>query len=207
MSFAKMTIWALDSYAKAHGDDLFGLLNVPEGIDKDTLVDNIKLKAGECPCLYADADFLKESIGVWSRKWQRTFEKWAAALKIEYSPLENYDRYEEYSDSSSGSSHSTANDSTHATGNGDTDHLRSSYDSDSYQPHDKDVTSSGSDSTSDAESSAVNESQSSHTGHLHGNIGVTTSQQMLESELSIAEWNVYEHITDLFLEEFILLIY
>lgn len=46
-----------------------------------------------------------------------------------------------------------------------------------------------------------------HTAHIHGNIGVTTSQQMLEAELEISKWNVYEHITDLFLTEFVIPIY
>lgn len=46
-----------------------------------------------------------------------------------------------------------------------------------------------------------------HDGRIHGNIGVTTSQQMLQSELDIAEWNIYEHITDLFLTEFVIPIY
>lgn len=43
--------------------------------------------------------------------------------------------------------------------------------------------------------------------HLYGNIGVTTSQQMLNSELDIGYWNIYEKITDLFLREFCLLVY
>lgn len=42
------------------------------------------------------------------------------------------------------------------------------------------------------------------TGHAYGNIGVTTSQQMLQSELDIAAWNLYEHITDIFLQEFVI---
>lgn len=46
-----------------------------------------------------------------------------------------------------------------------------------------------------------------HIAHIHGNIGVTTSQQMLEAELDISKWNVYEHITDLFLTEFVIPIY
>ena len=46
-----------------------------------------------------------------------------------------------------------------------------------------------------------------HEGRIHGNIGVTTSQQMLQAELDIAEWNIYEHITDLFLTEFVIPIY
>ena len=44
-------------------------------------------------------------------------------------------------------------------------------------------------------------------GRLHGNIGVTTSQQMLQSELDIAKWNIYEQITDLFLNEFCIMVY
>lgn len=51
------------------------------------------------------------------------------------------------------------------------------------------------------------ESISMHAGHLHGNIGVTTSQQMLQEELDISKWNIYENITDLFLTEFVIPIY
>lgn len=40
-----------------------------------------------------------------------------------------------------------------------------------------------------------------------GNIGVTTSQQMLQSELDIDAWNIYEHIADIFLDEFCVLLY
>lgn len=42
---------------------------------------------------------------------------------------------------------------------------------------------------------------------IHGNIGVTTSQAMLEAELKVATWSIVEHITDLFLKEFIIPIY
>ena len=42
---------------------------------------------------------------------------------------------------------------------------------------------------------------------LSGNIGVTTSQQMLQSELDIARWNLYEHIADLFCSEFCIMVY
>ena len=47
----------------------------------------------------------------------------------------------------------------------------------------------------------------SHKLRAFGNIGVTTSQQMLQSELDIAAWNMYEHITDMFLDEFCVLLY
>lgn len=46
-----------------------------------------------------------------------------------------------------------------------------------------------------------------HKARLFGNIGVTTSQQMLQSELDIARWNMYEHIADLFCQEFCIMVY
>lgn len=46
-----------------------------------------------------------------------------------------------------------------------------------------------------------------HDAHLFGNIGVTTSQQMLRDQLDIVTWNLYEHISDLFIEEFCILVY
>lgn len=61
-----------------------------------------------------------------------------------------------------------------------------------------------SDSGEDNES-ALNTRQ--HKLRAFGNIGVTTSQQMLQSELEIDAWNVYEHIVDLFLDEFCVLLY
>lgn len=40
-----------------------------------------------------------------------------------------------------------------------------------------------------------------HTARLHGNIGVTTSQAMLQAELELQYWNLYDHIADLFIGE------
>lgn len=50
-------------------------------------------------------------------------------------------------------------------------------------------------------------SSGKHSGHMYGNIGVTTSQQMLQSELDIAEWNLYEHIADVFVRELCIPVY
>ena len=42
---------------------------------------------------------------------------------------------------------------------------------------------------------------------MFGNIGVTTSQQMLQSELDVAKFCLYDHISDLFASEFCIMIY
>lgn len=46
-----------------------------------------------------------------------------------------------------------------------------------------------------------------HNSRVHGNIGVTTSQQMLQAELDLQRWNIYEHIADIFVDEFCIQIY
>lgn len=48
----------------------------------------------------------------------------------------------------------------------------------------------------------------SHTSRIHGNIGVTTSQQMLEQELEVApKLNITNYIVDSFKKRFCLLVY
>ena len=247
MSAAKMTLIAFDRFFSANNDDLFVNLTLPTGIDKDILTNNILLKGADFEVMYSDPFFLQEAIGMWSGKWQRTFEKWVTALAIEYSPLENYERKEDWSDTlnrgvktnarrDSGNTRTFDNEDKRTL---DTENKRtvdltdeteeqvSAYDSSSYQPSSKTtldqdgtdtMTNSGTDTMNYSgtitdeygEGTSGSETENSKTvrdGRIHGNIGVTTSQQMLEAELKIAEWNLYEHITDLFLEEFVIPIY
>ena len=46
-----------------------------------------------------------------------------------------------------------------------------------------------------------------HSGHIHGNIGVTTTQAMIEEERRIAEFNLIDYIADSFCEQFCILVY
>lgn len=243
MSSAKITTVGFYQYMNAYNNDLFGLLNLPPGIDKDTLVNNILLRGGEFEVVYSNPEFYKSAIGLWSNKHYRTFEKWINALNIDYNPLENYDRMEEWSDtgsrintgtvSDSGKITNTGTQSTETTGkdnfkgsgNSTSSDEISAYNSNSFQNDKKNTTNSSNSSetnttTNNTRTDNLSESNSNtrtdnlsektnsnRTGRAHGNIGVTTSQQMLQSELDIAKWNIYEQITDLFLSEFCIMVY
>lgn len=219
MAIAKITLIGFNNYMSSSNDDLFKYLELPAGIDRDTLINNILLRGGEFETLYADPYFLQNMIGVWSKKWQRTFTKWVKALNVDYEPLYNFDRHELYSDkrtqneSGQRSETATAHDDSTSSGSGTTTNTVSAYDASTYQPHDQSESSSTGSNTSDAVTTAngndkrdLNENVV-HEGHLYGNIGVTTSQQMLRDELDIQLWNIYEHITDLFLNEFAIYVY
>lgn len=210
---------------------LFDLLNLPESLDKDTLVENILLQGSDFETLYSDPEFMRAAIGSWSNKWQRTFIKWAAALEIEYSPIENYDRIEDWDDTlNSGKKSSARRDSgnTRTFNNQDKRTLDttqtseeevSAFDASTYQPSSKNTVDNDGTDTVDysgtikdeygegTSGSETENSKNTHSGRIHGNIGVTTSQQMLQSELDLQKWNIYEHITDLFLEELTIMVY
>jgi len=211
MSLAKITLQGLEIFLNYENKSLFDLLTVPEGIVKNDLVDNIMLECGEFETLYADPDFMRSAIGAWSNKHQRTFLKWVNALNIEYAPLENYDRQENWTDETDANTTNTLNSTVNSssTSGGESKTNIAAYDSSSYSPSDQVTDSNSASNTStDASNGAGTENiDFEHTGRIHGNIGVTTSQQMLEQELEVARFNIIDEITKLFMQELCIAVY
>ena len=254
MSIAKYTLWGMEEYLNMESKSLFDNIYIPDGIEKELLTDTIMLASNEYEPLYSNPYFMQEAIQKWFRTHYRTFDKWIKALNIEYDPLYNYDRTEEWTDDHEGTDSRSKDSKYSDTGlnksNGSseskmvnnleskteygkttTDELEvASYDSNSYEDREKhtikdtgsdtikdtgNVVNTGSDKntleTSNSGNGEENEKGSDtyknkHHGRMFGNIGVTTSQQMLESELEIARFNIYDQIADLFIMDFLLLV-
>ena len=207
MSSAKVTLLGMNSFFTNAGGDLFEGLTLPESLTKKTLTDNILLQGGEFEVVYSDPFFLQNAISIWANREADTFNRWVDALAIEYAPLENYDRHEDWTDTldSDGTSRTTGTNDTSTSGTVTTD--TSAYDSSGYQPKDKVTTSETIDNDTTENNTSTLDNTGVHAGRIHGNIGVTTSQQMLESELDLGYWNIYSRITDMFLKEFCIMIY
>lgn len=195
MSKAKITLIGLNNYCVAKGYSLFDKVLIPSGIDRDMLIHAILLRAGDFEVLYPNPDFMQDVINSLFKRWYKTFEKWEKALNIEYDPLSNYDRKEEWTDSSK------ADTSTDSSSNSDDTLKVSSYDSDMM--HDKDRSIGKNDSNITSRSNANNK----RTGRAYGNIGVTTSQQMLDAELTIARFNLYNQIADIIVRDICIMVY
>ena len=204
MSSAKMTLIGLYSY----DNTIFDLLTLPEGIDKDTLINNIFSRSGEFEVMYPDPTYLKPAIGAWSAKWQSTFIRWLNALSIEYDPLENYNRYEHWTDDDdttiTGNASGNSTGKTHSV---NTDKVSADDAGDIFTNRGQNVIDGNDSGTSSSNTKEVTDGTTEHDGRIHGNIGVTTSQQMLLSELDLGYWNIYEKITDIFLTEFVIPVY
>ena len=235
MSMATMTIAGMYNFK----DGLFDNLKLPDGINKEDVVIQILLDGSNFEILYSDFKFMQDAIGLWSNTWYRTFEKWQKALSLEYNPIENYNRIEDWTDSSvnkmnrnyvenRNSSNSMRSDRnlqsvTKKTGTDTNLHNVSPYDSGAYVADSQDVANinnksetadTGAVSTNGTDSGTVtntgndsSNTDSIHTGRTHGNIGVTTSQQMLEAELKISRFNLIKQISDVFIKDFCIMVY
>lgn len=183
---------------------IFDLMKIPADVDRAKLVSNILFECADLEVLYPDTALIKNLIGIWSDTLVDIWERFSKTVNLEYDPLENYDRREEWMDSASGNSsqNSTAsgNDS-----NTNTEKV-SAFNSTGFENRAQ-ATSTGENSTTGSTTGEA-ESESTHSGRVHGNIGVTTAQQMLKSEIDLLqELCVYDYITAAFKARFCILVY
>lgn len=186
-----------------YNNNLFDGLILPQGLDKDVLIDLILGQAGDLSVTYPDFDFCKKQITKWAVAkfpiWQKLYD----TTKLEYNPIENYDRQEMWTDS--GTTADTANSTTTTDSNSNNVNSATAFNSDSFKDTDKAVLSAEGTSVVTSNNSGTNNSM--HNGRVHGNIGVTTSQQMIMSQREVSEFDIYNYIADSFIDKFCIGVY
>lgn len=178
---------------------IFDLLNVPDGVEKQQVVDNILLQCAELSFIYSDPNTAKYAIGLWSDKNALTWVKMYETTVIEYNPIENYDRKEDWTDT-----RQTDNnvDQTTAANSTNTNKVHG-FEAEAI------VTANIEESTGNGTSNSKSNEQetATHTARMHGNIGVTTNQEMLEAERELVQFNMVDFITKSFQKEFCVMVY
>ena len=192
-------------------NDLFNEMVFPDDWDSDTkdiLIANILLECGDLEVIYSDWDFLKTSIGAWSAKEIVTWNRLYQAMLIEYDPIQNYNRVEKTNTQNSGALTNSGYDSDVSSGTDTLTNSITSFDSNTYAPHDKSEQGHGTTVTHNHGLTTTDSRGALIQSEISGNIGVTTSQQMLESELELVpKLNVMNYIIDSFRNRFCLLVY
>lgn len=290
----RYTLWGLYQYRPT----LFDNIQLPDQCDHDILVDVILEKSGMLYPAHQVPERFDRNIHNWFARMKPGFARMFDALEAEYSPVENYDRKEEWTDSPDitrtmsgghtnnntktgsyqdtlrksgivretldksgseklseewGGGHKNVYDSDENT---ESQNKVSAYNSPAYEPESQQIgdrTSSGSDIFSyqgefkdsnttfqDRNDTRVtnwqdykeehtifrpepgekdndvftyqNEAQheigtTTHTGRMHGNIGVTTAQAMITEELNLRRYDIYETIAGMFEDEFMSQVY
>lgn len=185
------------SIVQLYGYSLFDDIQIPKGINKGLLINAIMDKSAIYEPLYTDETLLKNKIQTFFEKNYRTYQKLYEAYMLDYNPIENYDRKEDLSRTSTSNSNVDTKDNL--TDN--TVNKVSPYDSETF----KNDTSINNESTSTNKRHSNTDEDVKEVNRIHGNIGVTTTQQMLQSELDIVhKLNIYELIANDFYTEFML---
>jgi len=284
---SRLTLFGMYDYDPT----LFDGLVMPDRFNHDDVVNVILEKCGDLYPYYQVPSWLKNNMTVWARRMYHQFERMIDVLYEDYDPLENYNRYENSTDTpretvttthsgSDSETHSGSDTETHSgsdtethsgidtetnsgsdtvTGNttittqlGSTTTAsanKAAFDSGAYQPVDQTIT-----TTSGGDTSTENRSDTTQHGHIvtdqhghiitdqhghiitdkhghvitdqhghvitevnsgnhefasriHGNIGVTTSQQMLEAELATREFDIYDKVAEIFAKQFMIRVY
>lgn len=210
---------------------LFDELELPGSMNKDVLIDNILYEAATLEAYYPDPNFMKFMIGRWSFMNQSVWQKLYDTTVLEYNPIFNYDRTEEWSENEqmldkrtlTGTERETSTDNSsgeiRSSGTVQSELNVSGYNESSYVPREQtietpDTLTSNTSETDRIVSIDKNDMENMdrkrdniRTGRAFGNIGVTTTQQMIQQERETVLFNMYKVITDSFIERFCLMIY
>lgn len=210
---------------------LFDELELPGSMNKDVLIDNILYEAATLEAYYPDPNFMKFMIGRWSFMNQSVWQKLYDTTVLEYNPIFNYDRKEEWSENEqmldkrtlTGTERETSTDNSsgeiRSSGTVQSELNVSGYNESSYVPREQtietpDTLTSNTSETDRIVSIDKNDTENMdrkrdniRTGRAFGNIGVTTTQQMIQQERETVLFNMYKVITDSFIERFCLMIY
>lgn len=197
-------------------DTLFDGMVLPDDInDDDTkklIVDDIILRHGDTPLFIPEPTVMKYYITSWSTRMLPIFTRMLAACTAEYNPIENYDRIEDRSETTKDTMGNTRtlNTSTATTGTNTTEDSVSAENVTTFSPDTKSVQTPN---LTEADSGTIGDSGNYNgsltiKSNIHGNIGVTTSQQMLESELQLVpKLEIVRIISDSWAAEFCLAVY
>ena len=192
-------------------EDIFSELLLPDGVDKDVLVPSILAECSDFNLLYPDYDFMRFMIGVWSKNEQDIWTAMQESTQLEYNPIENYDRYESITREveSTGTTEETATNENENSGNSESVESRTAFNSNSFQDVSKVESESSGSGSSETNSSATttNSGTETVTNHMHGNIGVTTAQQMITGFREVSNFSVYDFIVNSFKNRFCIQIY
>ena len=169
----RMTLYGMYQYDPT----LFDGVVLPEGMDKTLMVNQIIRQSGDLFPYYQVPPQVKTAITEWFTRRKDNFSKLWQGFTAEYNPIENYDRQEDSTETPN-ITHTLSNSGQDASTN---EADVQGYNGTDYVPNSR-TKSSGTSSTNGTDTESGTRT---YTSRIHGNIGVTTSAQMLAGELAL----------------------
>lgn len=205
--------------------DVLDDLALPDALedDRQTIIDNLLMETAELEILYPDSWFLKQAIGAWSRKQVRVWQELYDTTQYEYNPIwnkdgtyiekEKTDRGLTGKDSQEGT---VTNDATsEGSSHGNALHDVYGFNSENAAHESQDTTSTESSGKTNVLGTTKNNAERSEDENVirelerkeQGNIGVTTTQQMIKEQREVVLFNIIDYIIKDFKERFCIMVY
>ncbi len=174
-----------------YDDTLFDHVVFPESLDHDQVVQSILLQCAELELLYPDLDTMRTALVLWASSCRRTWEKMAYTVNAEYNPLWNKDaNISETRDSAT---------SRQTAANGTSTGKVTGFNTSDFQNADQTISESGASESGELAEKIVRRET--------GNIGVTSTQELIQREREIAEFNLTDFIVQDFKRRFCIMVY
>ena len=192
----RMTLYGMYQYDPT----LFDGVVLPEGMDKTLMVNQIIRQSGDLFPYYQVPPQVKTAITEWFARRKDNFAKLWQGFTAEYNPIENYDRQEDSTETPN-ITHTLSNSGQDASTN---EADVQGYNGTDYVPNSR-TKSSGTSSTNGTDTESGSRT---YTSRIHGNIGVTTSAQMLQGELELRKGlDIYALIAEEFEKDNLIQVY
>lgn len=188
-----------------YDNTLFNLFELPSSMEfvKENIINAICLETQELEVLYPSTQTLQFAIGVWSNAMKPIWEKLYATTKLDYNPIENYNKTETVTENEK--RNDDLSSSTESNSNSENINQNVAFNNQDFSNNEKNMLNTDNQITG-SETNKYNTDRTLET-KTSGNIGVTTSQQMIEQERKVSEFSIVQYIVDDFKERFCLMIY
>lgn len=218
----KLTLWGMNDYLDGTLLDFLSESLPADTFDPEIMEQLIYAECGDLYPYYQVPLYCKQHIKNFFDRNAEQFKRVWEALYSEYNPIENYDRIEAWSDSHSESTRdseslsmsssesvsavTSSSDSQSSSANGNI----SAFNSPTLQPQSASngnaATSGRTNNDTRGTSNSLraglnvkdNIARDDHRGRVHGNIGVTTSQQMIQQSIELGSYDIYIWVISLF---------
>ena len=180
-----------------HDPTVLDNFKVPQGLNRDTAIKKILFDCAELSLVYTEPEIFKLMVKAWCESNLDNWNRMYKALYSDYDPIHNYNKYEDWTD----------NRDIKTDTKVDTDNISESdvagFNENENYVKDNRIT------TKDKQTGDLKtDDDNVHKGHIYGNIGVTTSQEMLTQEMEIAKIiQVVPIIIESFKNRFCLMVY
>ena len=168
-----------------HYPNVMDDFDVPDGVDRETAINKIMFDCAELGLIYTDPEIFPTLIKNWTNVNLPNWEKAMAAIMATYNPIHNYDKTDNWEEFGDGKGDGTSErDVAGFNQNATLVKEGKNTTNDSYYNHAK------------------------HIGSIKGNIGVKTTQSMIEEEMELRmKYNIYQMISDSFKSNFCIRVY